>query len=300
MPSLVLDLQRAALDSKTSVADLLRMALVVAKKLALRDFEKWIQSELKGYSDPKEIPQYRILSGQPVTFDPLRGWQLLFTHNMDPERVRKMRTFHLPYPVGEIEADVRGDEAAFHLFYEERAEKFLMEQMSFPAKPAVRFERSQFQGVLDAMRNIILEWSLKLEGDGILGEGMSFNESEKRIASSASHNITNYIHQVIDSQVQVGATHSVMNVSLRPLDLDAVRDVVHMITNGIGQPGLDERQRSELGADINTIEAQMRSPKPKESIIREGLRSIRNILEGAVGSGLAAAVLPHIKNLLSQ
>jgi hypothetical protein len=60
------------------------MALVVVKKLELQDFEKWIQSEVRGYSDPKEVPPYRILSGQPVKFDALRGWQLLFTNNLDP------------------------------------------------------------------------------------------------------------------------------------------------------------------------------------------------------------------------
>jgi hypothetical protein len=110
-----------------------------------------------------------------------------------------------------------GGNSSFHIFYDEKAEKFLIGLMSFPAKPAIRYERPQFQGILDAVRNIVLEWSLKLEGDGILGEGMSSNESEKQAASSASHNITNYIHQVIDSQVQVGTTHSVMNVSLRSL-----------------------------------------------------------------------------------
>ena len=46
--------------------------------------------------------------------------------------------------------------------------------------------------ILDAVRTIILNWVLKLEEDGILGEGLSFTSTEKQAAVEHLSNVTNY------------------------------------------------------------------------------------------------------------
>jgi hypothetical protein len=46
---------------------------------------------------------------------------------------------------------------------------------------------------------------------------------------------------------------------------------------------LSEAQRSEAGADFDTIDAQMKSPNPKTGIIRASLESVRAILENSAG-----------------
>ncbi|EFU43921.1 hypothetical protein PVOR_01910 [Paenibacillus vortex V453] len=55
MTSLVVELQRDALDSKVSIADLIKKAYVVARKLNIPDFQNWLQNEMnrvhwRGYS----------------------------------------------------------------------------------------------------------------------------------------------------------------------------------------------------------------------------------------------------------
>ena len=40
--------------------------------------------------------------------------------------------------------------------------------------------------VIDAVRTMILNWSLKLEEEGILGEGLSFSEEEKQKAATST------------------------------------------------------------------------------------------------------------------
>jgi hypothetical protein len=37
------------------------MALVVARKLGVKDFEKSVGAELNGYNDENAIPSYRVL-----------------------------------------------------------------------------------------------------------------------------------------------------------------------------------------------------------------------------------------------
>ena len=56
----------------------------------------------------------------------------------------------------------------------------LMETQRYPLIPQVEIAKTCYLGILDAVRNAILAWSLKLEADGIVGEGLSFSPKEKR------------------------------------------------------------------------------------------------------------------------
>jgi len=61
--SLVLELQRKALNPAISVSDLLRSALVVASKLNISDYEIWVKNELNGYTSTDNSPSYREIDG---------------------------------------------------------------------------------------------------------------------------------------------------------------------------------------------------------------------------------------------
>ena len=91
----------------------------------------------------------------------------------------------------------------------------------------------------------------------------------------------------------------------------AIRDV-HVARPGSGgrvHPGAED-QFPQLGlagddeavvqSDIATIETQLSSPRPKMEIIKESLRSIRNIAEGAVGSLAASGIIAGIAKLLGM
>jgi hypothetical protein len=183
MSLLVLELQRKALDSNYPVTDLLRMALAVATKLDMQDFKSWVEKELNGYDDADEKPAYRTLSGQPVAYDPARGWERLITSNLDPAVVEKMSQFNFHYPVGQFESDLKDKSPSqFAVSYSKSVETKMMKQMNKLAFPAVLMTSAQFQGILDAVRTRVLEWSLKLEQEGIKGEDMIFRDEEKEAA----------------------------------------------------------------------------------------------------------------------
>ncbi|MEG4533665.1 AbiTii domain-containing protein [Microcoleus sp. D2_18a_D3] len=63
MGSLVLELQRDALNPEISVLVLLRKALVVARKLNIQEFQQWVEKELNGYPGRSYLPQYRFMFG---------------------------------------------------------------------------------------------------------------------------------------------------------------------------------------------------------------------------------------------
>jgi hypothetical protein len=296
----VLELQKAALESKTSATELLRRALLLAKKLDVAEFQTWIELELNGYSRKEDIPPYRRLRGELVANHPVRGWTAIRTDALPLDLLEKMETFLINYPIGEIESALRDQTATTEVVvgFDPQPERVLRGLRNYPAEPGLRYPIARFQGIVDAIRTIVLEWSLRLEKDGVLGEGMSFSMKEKEAASSATYYIQNYISQVTHSQIQQNTQDPVMRGDISPLDLGAVAELLKAVEGIIAQSNLDSKQLAELKADVSTIETQLNSPKPKESIIREGLRSVRNILEGAAGSALAAGALTQIGRLL--
>ena len=62
-------------------------------------------------------------------------------------------------------------------------------------------------------------------------------------------------------------------------DMNTIKALLKSLKSSIHQLELSNEQRAELQADIQTIETQQASPHPKNLIIREGLRSIRDILD---------------------
>ncbi len=101
MTGLVIELQRAALEPG-SVTRLLRMAVVVAKKLQVDEFERWAFSELNGYDDSQKAPAYRVLQGALKCFNPYRGWIPIFFKNSSEADWLSTRTFQ--QSAGDLEA----------------------------------------------------------------------------------------------------------------------------------------------------------------------------------------------------
>jgi hypothetical protein len=56
--------------------------------------------------------------------------------------------------------------------------------------------------VTQAIRKIVLDWSLQLEEDGIVGEGLSFSPKEKQLAATQNYHIGTFIGTMSNSQLQ--------------------------------------------------------------------------------------------------
>ena len=89
MPALVPELVNMASTPGVSTADLLRRALVVARRLAVPELADWINSELTGYGSG-EVPEYRRVRGQLVAENPYRGVVPVFA---PPELTEQLADF---------------------------------------------------------------------------------------------------------------------------------------------------------------------------------------------------------------
>ncbi len=285
MQSLVLALQQDALNEDVSTVALLRKALVVAKKLDVGEIEEWLSNELNGYAEGKEIPEYRYLSGELKVFNPYRGWMPLhFGNPRDAERLSRRATSQ---SIAELEKLGTGDSA--HMPFPPAIEKRLMDGMEIPLRPSLHISTTQIGGIVGRVRNTVLEWALSLEKRGILGEGMAFTAQEKETAHSVYH-IRNFIGSMTDSQIQQDTENSSQSYE-KSIDLQAVRAILGELRGRKEELRLAMDDRRRLDELLENVGKEVNSPNPKTGVVRQGLSSIRSIVEGAAGSALFQGIV---------
>ncbi|MCJ8352306.1 hypothetical protein [Moritella sp.] len=299
MAGLVLELQREALDRNVLVSDLLRKALVVSKKLAISEIGTWIKNELAGYytSDEESIPDYRNVRGEVSVYDPYQGcWQPLNVGTSELENILSIRKIN--QPVGELDSLVNDHkEICLQVPFNQSVKNTLMKRMNVQLNPTLIVPQTAVVGILEAIRNEILNWSLDLESRDILGNGMSFSKEEKQAASQTNYHVTNHIGSMQNSQLQqdsAGASQT-LNVTQPKADVSAF---IEELKASMHDLGLNKDDTAELEAEVFTIEHQLGSPKPKNIIINESLKSARSIMEGITGSVLATGLLAQLTALM--
>jgi len=295
MAGLVIELQSDALNSDVRVSDLLRKALVISKKLSVTEIEEWIDHELNGYPLNNDcIPNYREVSGEIKVFNPYHGWQpLIFGDSGDAKPFSKRKIMQ---SMGELESIQERASPVLQVPFSDDVANHLMSRMEPPPlKPSLHVPLSEIVGIFESVRNQLLLWALELEKQGVMGEGMSFSNDEKEAAGPASYQviINNNIGSMNNSQLQQG-THGSTQILDINSSLEGLNDFLSVLNDSSAQLSLMREQQSELEAEIKTIQSQLESPKPKQSIISKCLGSIRSILEGAAGNVTATGLLAEL------
>jgi len=186
--SIVLNLQKNIISDKVNIKDLLREALLIASKLKLDDFKIWINNELKGYSN-QEVPTYRILSGEIKLFNPYQGWQSIPADITGLLNETSYNTLYLHQSIAEIEDIIlKNDSESCAFTFSEELAKVLRETLKVNVKFAIFTHTSSLTSILEQVKTTLLEWSIKLEENEILGdENMSFSNEEKKKAQQNIH-----------------------------------------------------------------------------------------------------------------
>ncbi len=229
MSSMVLELQRQAMDGNSDVTDLLRRALVAATKLKLDDFRQWVEWELLGYGD-NPLPKYRKIHVELKAYNPYHGWVPVILQ--DPAAAKAATQAEVPQSVAQLQELLarRDPQGRLAMPLDPELAHKLMNGFEVPLEPTRLVDPSQIAGILHAVRNAVLEWSLRLEQNGILGEGMTFSHDErKKAASTQTINIQSFhgvLGDVRTEQLQIGDQATILG-KLKEL-------------------GIEEEQRREL------------------------------------------------------
>ena len=269
MSSLVLELQRDVLNPEISMLVLLRKALVVARKLNIQEFQKWIEKELNGYPEESDLPQYRFMFGDLKARNPYHGWIPVRVPPQIHEFISKQPVHQ---PISEIETLVETlkDNNSYLTTMPPAWEELLREYGHIPFEIQIHIDISQAKGVLEAVRDVVLNWSLKLEEDGILGEEMTFSQEEKQIATE--HDYIRLIQINIEqSQMQNSSSESQSSSESFSNDLRGanVANFANQVSGNARQQAnqhihLSESQRTlaEAAEEIQQLLIQLQQTNP--------------------------------------
>jgi len=192
--SIVCQLQAECLDQSVHASALLRKALVVASKLQLTDFRQWCDWELNGYKDMNSIPGYREIHGDIMYNHPRRGLESVL---FPTARMKQILSDHkLARPISELESliKVRDAKSVLQMSIPPGAlQRYFADVLALGCIPKIIVNPAELAGIMDAVRTRILEWTLKLEEQGIQGEGLTFSSKEVEAAmTNPSINIRNF------------------------------------------------------------------------------------------------------------
>lgn len=294
---IVLKLQTEAMDPDVPVASLLRTAKAIATKLNLDDALVWINRELNGYEDlaAEDLPSYRRLTGEPKAWNPYHGWQPI--HCADPEILESISNAPIGQALGAIEEMLRGrdkDKGHFQFPYPPHIKTMLMKAIDMRTDMHNRLSTGAVFNIVDAVRNLVLDWSLELEKAGILGEGMTFSAAEKVEAAPVTQQ---FFAQNIGHAGNVAGQARVTNIQTARLDLDDARNLVDQIQNAMTL--LPNTAQNELKPVVKEIAQELEADQPDESRVRGLMGSVRTICEGAAGNVVAQGIISGLMKLLA-
>ena len=184
MSSLVLDLQQEVLKPDCDILNALRRAHLIATKLKLSEFDSWIMSELNGYDD-----------------NPRHGWIPVVIPYPEIEKAICIRE------MGNSISDIlelrntSGDTILMN--YSGEAEKTINSICTapFPTNFTLHISKHLLKSIIDKVGNCLLEWTIRLEAEGILGEDMRFSQEETNMAKEIPQQINNYYGTVVNGDV---------------------------------------------------------------------------------------------------
>lgn len=299
--SIVLELQEQAAGSAVPLQELLRKALLIATKLGLPDFQRWVRNELDGYRDGRfqDLPVYRQAYGElRVT---VHGREISATFDLSAapthvvqtlnELLDVARQFPLVQPVSELEALCTGTgtvKVRKHDF-----EQLLRETGENVQGPInLHTSKAKLRTALNGVRQALLQWTLDLEGQGITGSGATFSESEKEAAKLIHHNVTNNfgagsIAQFSQGDNNVQNVHTTSGIPMEDLQKLVTSLEAERAKNSTAQ---FEQALVELQATIN-------APKPEKVRIKNALVMLKDV---ATLAQIGMNMLPKVYEMIGM
>lgn len=294
MSSIILDLQKDIYDNKIELSDILRKAHVVAKKLKLSDIDKWINNELNGYKIGNEIPDYRKLKGETKYLNPYHGWLPMMFESSQMEDIFCIKD--IPNAIPNIEDLIKSDKG--NITYNMTADQnmFISKYTGRETQYAVFFSKSSLSNILTTVKNKILEWTLELEENNVLGNNMKFTQEEQNSAEQISNQTFNFYGETHIENSSIGNNNISSNIT-NNFEYDKAYKKLEEIESDIKSYNLDEASVKDLKMLIKEAKQKIKSKK-SPNIIKIALKSILDFVIAASAGVAATAISSKLNGII--
>lgn len=223
-------------SSETPVATLLRQVKILSSRTGTASLATWVGQELSGYADDENVPTYR----GPFQVRPLGHFVGGFGAEVRnaqippstlPHELREGQLFNLVLEQGirQIEEWSKAEHTAFawpadtiplynHLVSTGAAQRIVRSDMGL-VEVHYAVTASTFVGVLDAVRNKVLDLALDLERVAPLAGQPDAPREQQGLAVAAIHN---HFHAVSNVAINSVGTSQVVVGPPRPGDVDSL------------------------------------------------------------------------------
>ena len=293
MSGLITEIQKACLDESVPVESLLRRVKLAATKLKLGALESWVDNELNGYSG--ELPPHRIIRGQPAGWNPFHGWIPVQTN--EATVADALGTAMVGQGIGGLrDLIASSDGGLYHFPIPDEIVIELNKAMSVStARMVVQVPRGGIVGILDFVRNMVLDWAIEMERNGVVGEGFSFDDKEVESAKAVMNTFN--IGKIDNFAGNMGTGNTSGDISLTAQNLTGIKETLHKLREAA--PGL-----VEAGADgtlpeiIDAVIVEADKDAPDAGRLRSLTQDVRSALAGAAGNLTAEGALALVGGIL--
>ncbi len=291
MSKSVLDLQNDCLNHSIPCSQLLLKAYAIARKLNIAEMVDFCKNELDGYQENSEnIPIYRVIH---IDLELCNGYRW---HSVSLPNNTYLAEHTVSQPIKELEVICSESGKWFHVKLTTEQIKIMQEIFphNYISDGRKNISAYQLEGIIFRVKNILLEWALKLGEDGIWGENLEFTNSELNKAQNIS--ITNVFNAPSNGNNFIGnMTNSSATIN-NGLDFAKVTDLIDQISQNIKALHLPEVQENGLSSDISGIKDMI--AQKDESSIRKVLHKIDSICQNITGNVVAAGIIAQIASIL--
>ena len=294
--SLLREIQNDLARPDADVVTVLRKCKILAARLNSLELTHWVDSELNGYAVSEPIPEYRLLRAQCYGNFMNRGWR---ANNQPippvaiPEEHRDTFFAPIQFREGITTAMAFASEKGATIDEPWIAILVKRHQVMYPQMACMSAWReisgTRFRQLIDAVKNRILDFSLKIEAENP-SAGEASPNSQPIAKEKLQPLVQNTFYGPVGNVAQNSDHFSQVSSTPEPDDLNRL---VRELTQHIGELGLSDREKQRADAQIAILKTEL-AGEPDPAIVAQAGQTLRNITEGAIGSLIATAAQPPV------
>ena len=243
---------------------------------------------MNGYKDHTSLPSYRHVSGVVMFHNPYHGWR--------PVLGLQGLTRIVFQPIGELFMLLQEKSGFLTMGVPEEFRRRVCDSAGFQCDVQFHVSQTAIAGIVESVRNSVLEWTLKLEQAGIRGEGLSFTLEETKTAHSLF--VTNNYHGPVAS-ISQGTKNTIQgvsqtNASATPME---IAEALAALITAIRTTGQALGDAGEATSALAAAQPELKAGRVPFSKISQGLEALGKLEDLAMKAPEVASRLQHLAQL---
>jgi hypothetical protein len=158
-------------------------------------------------------------------------------------------------------------------------------------KMIIQVPRGGIVGILDFVKNKVLDWTIEMERNGVIGEGFSFDAHE--VESAKAVMTTFNIGNIGNFAGNMGTGNTSGDISLTSTNVTEIKEAMHKLRDAA--PSLVEAGAAETLPDIiDAVIVEADKPTPEVGRLKSLTQDARTALAGAAGNLTAEGAMALI------